>query len=392
MGSDVTSTYVVTDENTGEIYLLQGNDSLLKQNVGHEVIVTGAAYPVRPSDKKGSIGYISPSEPNRTGDTSANAGQKALNFDITHIQPVANNCSQQSESQKAAIAASQAALGSVKSNNPNAIEPKVGYHAQAPQQTPGQQNPSAQDYGRPVAVTGKTGNEGEEFPATTTSSVGQVTPGEETQAGKAQAAGRQTGIGEGGIRQPQAPTAAQGAPPAPEQAAQNPAAAERIASSAQRAEVNNSQHQLGVNAQPNYDQSAQQQTSQANQPVSGYEQNRNPQNQTSLPGASQHIGGGQGHWQQEAEKNQNGQPTLVGCLTSSGPSSHEFYLTEQKSGTRYRLDATREELKDHVNHLVELVGKPGNREKTSKAVASRNEPVFQVSGVQDLAPTCGAAR
>jgi hypothetical protein len=34
MGSDTTSSYVLTDENTGEIYLLQGNDSLLKQNVG----------------------------------------------------------------------------------------------------------------------------------------------------------------------------------------------------------------------------------------------------------------------------------------------------------------------------------------------------------------------
>ena len=247
MGSDVTSSYVLTAENTGEIYLLQGNDSLLKQNVGHEVIVTGTAYPIRPSDKKGSIGSISPSEPNRTGDTSANAGQKALNFDITHIQPVADNCSQQSESQKAAIAATQAALGRVKSNNPNGTEPKVGYHAQAPQQTPGQHNSPAQDYGKPVAVTGKTGNEGEAFPATTTSSVGQATSGAETQAGKAQAAGRQTGNDEGGVRQPQAPTAAQGTPPGPEHAAQNPGAAERIAGSAQRAEVTNSQHQLGVN-------------------------------------------------------------------------------------------------------------------------------------------------
>ncbi|HET7186363.1 MAG TPA: hypothetical protein VFI82_16905 [Terriglobales bacterium] len=334
-GSDVQ--VVVTDEHTGKVYVLHGNDSLLKQNVGHEVIVTGIATPSRPSDKKGSI-----------------------HLEVNHIQAIADTCARQSEPANT-IAASQAALGSV-TINPNATEPHVGYQAQAPQQGPAQSGSLSSTPSNPsVAIAGKTGNRGDTFPVTTTGSTGQVTPGVETQAGVAQSPGQHTGTVKNEIKPVPQTGAAPGAPPAPEQTAQNPIAAERIASSAQRAEVNNSQHQLGVNAQPNYNQSAQQQTARADQAVAGYEHQQAP-------------------------------PTLVGCLVNSdGGARHGYYLQEQKSGLRYRLNAAPAQLKEHINHLVEIVGRPGDREGTSKSVAGANQAVFEVTGVQDLAPTCGAS-
>ena len=382
MGSAVTSSYVLTDEHTGEIYLLRGNDSLLKQNVGHEVLMSGSATAVRPSDKNGSIGYISPSEPHRTA-TSSYAGQKALNFEVTQIQPVADTCSQQSESQKTAIAASQAVLGTV-SKNSTATEPRVGYSAQGPQSKP-EQNPAASSL-PPLPAAGKTGNDGDTHGVSTTASAGQVTPGFQTEAGKEQAPGKQTDVNQN-LELGQQPNAAPGAAPNQEQTAQNPGAAERIASSAQRAEINNSQHQLGVNAQPNYQQSAQQQTERANQPVA--EQKA----QTGLPGASQHTTGGQRERQQQAAEHHKAEPTLVGCLSQSGTSGKEFFLKAQNSGTRYRLSASRQELQDHLNHLVEVVGKPVVQDKgAARGIAGSAEPAFDVAGIRDLAPTCGAAR
>ncbi len=381
VGSVVTSSYVLTDEHTGEIYLLRGNEPLLKENVGHDVLITGIASAIRPSNRKGSIGYISPSEPNRTGDSSAEAGQKALNFEVTYIHSVADRCAQSSESQKAAIAASQAALGSV-SGRRNALEPKVGSQAQAQPQANQQVTTPPVEPGPTQAATGKTGNEGSAMPVTTTGSAGHVTPGVETEAGKAQAPGRQTGLGSAS-----APVEANrpGAPPTPEQTAQNPADAERITSSAQRAEINNSGHQLGVNAQPNYQQNAAQQTRQANRTVTGAE------NSAQLPGASQHMESGRREREERAAERQHAQPTLIGCLQrGSGKDARGFFLTERSSGTRYRLSAAPEELKDHVNHLVEVVGKPAKGDGRSGAVAAGNEAAFDVSGVQDLAPACGA--
>jgi hypothetical protein len=94
-----------------------------------------------------------------------------------------------------------------------------------------------------------------------------------------------------------------------------------------------------------------------------------------------------------SEQNQSSQPTLVGCLVSDGEGSGAgFFLTEKKSGTRYRLSGSTAQLKDHLNHLVEVVGKPANTEAGSTAVAARDEAVYEVTGVQDLAPTCSASR
>jgi len=379
MGSAVTSSYVLTDEHTGEIYLLRGNDSLLKQNVGHEVLMSGSATSIR-SDKKGSIGYISPIEPHRTA-TSSYAGQKALNFEVTQIEPVADTCAQQSESQKAAIAASQAVLGTV-SKNSTATEPRVGYSAQGPPKP--EQNPAASSV-PPLPAAGKTGNIGDTHGVSTTASAGQVTPGFQTEAGKEQAPGKQTDVNQN-LELRQQPNAAPGAAPNQEQTAQNPGAAERIASSAQRAEISNSQHQLGVNAEPNYQQSAQQHTERANQPVA--EQRA----QTGLPGASQHTAGGQRERQQQAEEHHKAEPTLVGCLSQSDTSGKKFFLKEQNSGTRYRLSASRQELNDHLNHLVEVVGKPIQDKGAARGIAGSAELAFDVAGIRDLAPTCGAAR
>lgn len=147
-----------------------------------------------------------------------------------------------------------------------------------------------------------------------------------------------------------------------------------------------------MNAQPDYRQSAEQQTQSANQPISGYEQNRNPQNGTELPGASQQMKA-QPEREKQAEEHQREQPTLVGCLVSGAEGSeHGFFLAEKKSGARYRLKGSEAELKDHLNHLVEVVGKPESGERGSKAVAAKGEAVFDVGGIQDLAPTCGASR
>ena len=41
--------------------------------------------------------------------------------------------------------------------------------------------------------------------------------------------------------------------------------------------------------------------------------------------------------------------------------------------------------------MVEVADEPGQREGESNSVAAGNEAVYEVSGVQDLAPTCGAA-
>src|SRR5690242_3357747 len=224
----------------------------------------------------------------------------------------------------------------------------------------------------PVAVTGKTGNEGGARDVASTASAGSVTPPRESEAGRKQASGDQG--------QKQIPREKQfGAPKTAEETAQNPADAERMAQAAGRAELNNPQRQLGVNARPDYSQ------------------NRNEQKGTELPGASQHpqaSGQREQKREHEAEENQKARPTLTGCLTASGgESSREFFLSEEGSGRRYRLNGTPEQLNDHLNHTVRVAGRPGGGETAGKMVAGKEESSFFVTAVQDLAPTCsGGAR
>jgi hypothetical protein len=45
-----------------------------------------------------------------------------------------------------------------------------------------------------------------------------------------------------------------------------------------------------------------------------------------------------------------------------------------------------------LNHLVEVVGKPVQDKGAAPGIAGSAEPAFDVSGIRDLAPTCGAAR
>ena len=205
----------------------------------------------------------------------------------------------------------------------------------------------------PIAATGKIGNEGDVIPVTSSASAGITTPGVETQAGRAQSPGDQTNLSEGGSKPASQPRAAPGAPVPAEQIGQNPASAERIASSAERAEINNSRHQLGVNAQPNYSQSAQQQTARANQ---------------------------------AAKTGPASSPALTGCLTNT---RQGYGLREEKSGATLRLTASGDMLKDHVNHLVEVTGKQSGAGKSS-AVAGVESGWLQVTGIRDLAPTCSA--
>ncbi len=468
LGSATTGQYILTDQNNGQVYVLQGNDPMLKEQVGHEVLMTGTATPM---PNRTGVGAQSPSTPT-TGGATKLAGKPGLNFDVTHIQRIADTCSQDTAGQRDAIAASQAALGGVGSENRGATEPRIGYAAQNQSReemigcvsgsrndlllnqqqqrrtyrlkgntgqlpsdlgklvkvtghmVPGtgpavsgaqEQAPIFQVSGvqvlessctyqsppgvGPLPATGKTGNSGEAFNVTTTESAGRVTPGNETQAGRAQEPGEQTGLTAGGVPQAQNRTAAQGAPNTAEQTAQNPDDAMKYRNAATESELSNPQQQLGVNAQPSnvgVQQQAQressQQTNRAAQEGQTYGTNRNTRNGTELPGASQQL-----NMPEHARTKREGQAaehhqteaTLVGCLTGSG---HDFFLREQTTGTQYRLNATREDVKDHVNHLVELSGKPGNRTGAENSVAEKNQPVFDVTGVQDLAPTCGAPR
>jgi hypothetical protein len=317
LGSMVRSQFILTDETTGRTYLLQGNDPELKAQVGHEVAMTGMASPI-PNQAKGGIGYHNPSAPTAGATRLAGRGA-ATNFTVTDIERLANQCGRHAQNQRKVIAASEAALGSVNTDDRSALEPQIGYAAQSQSENVllGCVNGSGNDFvlfepqrrrmyflkgggaqlgstvGRLVQVTGRlvpgtgaqqthpvfdvermqviadcgyqmppgaeppqaagrTGNKGDSFPVADTSTVGAVTPGNETQLGRIQEPGRHTGLAAGGLPQMQNQTVANGVPPTAEETAQNPVAAMEYSEAAEQSELNNPQKQLGVNARPSY--------------------------------------------------------------------------------------------------------------------------------------------
>lgn len=229
-------------------------------------------------------------------------------------------------------------------------------------------------------ATGKTGEEGTQFNVTTTRNPRESTPGVETQHGVQQNPSikerpQKYGANSGGGPQM---TASQGAPVPPNANPDNPDNAQKIANAAQQAELSNSQAVLGVNAQPNYSNS---QNPQANaQAVANTAQQ--DRGQTAAGDATNPKGGAQ-------QPGQNAQaqgtaPVFTGCLTQSGK---DFWLAEKSSNERFKIAGDTSKLKDHVNHMVQIIG---NKTGTfGPAVgASGDTQTIQLQAVQDTAPTC----
>ena len=433
--------YVLTDMREGTIYLLSGSDSTLKGHVGQQVAITGVATNIEPSTQKGQPGYINPNAPDAEGGAGTREGSKTKDFQVQYVQQEAAQCQNTNASQANAMAASNAMLGSV-GEGQSGTEPKVGYSPSVGNalegclsggpgnfmlsqpklsrryKVEGDSNQLQQQVGRevqltgylqpgagsvfhadnvqrlaaacnyqsgqmPEAVGGKQGSTGDNVPVTSTGSVGATTPGYQTQAGEAQQPGAAAGLNAGGATPPHQNTEKQGAPIPNEQIGQDRASAERIDNAAHMGEVGgyrSGNYGLNGNA-PNYSQAqgappATQSGSANNAPGSAADSTQDQKGQGSEGGMA------------PTHDQKPNRATLTGCLEGK-KGGHEFTLATQ-DGRRIRLHATREDFKDHLNHLVQVVGEMGPTSQKHKAVAGRGgNEVFTVDGINDLAPTCG---
>lgn len=198
-------------------------------------------------------------------------------------------------------------------------------------------------------VTGKTGPGGTALNVTTTATVGQTTPGVETEAGLKQNPSLTTGnfnrvtIRNGATIN----TASQGAPPDPRE--ENPQEAERIANSATRSELNN-QQQLGVNAQPNYSgESNPQQTQQ-------FTANEAQAERGQAAGSTQVLRGGAqaANAAPAAEEQGTGTaPVFVGCIQQH---DNQTVLVEAGSNEMFHIDAQGRDVGQFLNRQVRIAG------------------------------------
>ena len=435
--------YVLTDMHQGTIYLLSGNDSLLKGHVGQQVAMTGVAGNIEPSNRPGQPGYINPNQPDTSGEAGTREGSKTKTFQVQYVQKEAGQCQNTSASQANAIAASNASLGSV-ANNSNATEPQTGYTAggdnglqgclsggpgnymlsqpalrrhyqvegndsqlQAqvghtvrltghlqPGESPVFQADGVQQLAAscnyqtnesPQATSGKTGNSQDEVPVTTTASAGTPTPGYQTQAGQAQQPGSATGLNAGGATPPPDNTEKNGAPVPNEQIGQDRASAERISNAAHMGEVGgyeSGNYGLNGNA-PNYSQAKGQ------PPASQSGQENNAPGSATVNTQNQKGQGSEGGMAPNRDAKPN-RTTLTGCLKGS-KNGHEFTLAT-KDGRHVSLQSTQEDLKNHLNHTVQIIGEQGNFSPQHSGIAGRNGGgMFLVDGVNDLAPTCSGS-
>ena len=225
----------------------------------------------------------------------------------------------------------------------------------------------------PLPATGKAGVQGKAETVTSTATVEQATPGVQTQRGVSQDPGK-GGHNPGHVAHP---TASQAAPPNPN--IENPDEAQRIANAAQQSELSN-QSQLGVTAQPNY--------SNANSPQANAQAvaNTAQQERGQASGSQQVFKGGEkqapGGKNAQGNQNSGGTPILTGCLSHDGA---QYWLAQQ-SGSRVRLVGDEANLKEHVDHTVQVVAKNTNGETAS--VSAGGESAVQVRAIQDVAPTC----
>ena len=235
-----------------------------------------------------------------------------------------------------------------------------------------------------LPATGKTGNAGKALDVTTTATVEQTTPGVQTERGEQQnptkKESKKTGARPNAA---EAPTASQGAPMNASANGQNPDNAQRVANAAQRAEIGHGQPTLGVKAQPNYsnagkpDANAQAVAEQAQQ-----DRGRASGSEKVLQGGGQQANAGR-TTPQTAQSNGTA-PVFTGCLAQIGK---DVWLTEQGSSERFRVAGDASNLKDHLNHTVQIVG---NKTGTNGPAigASGNTATIHVQAIQDIAPTC----
>lgn len=435
--------YILTDEHAGTIYLLSGNEALLKGHVGQQVAITGVANNIEPSNRPGQPGYINPSAPDSEGAAGTRAGAKSKSFEVQYVQQEAAQCQKTNAAQANGIAASNAMLGTVANGNSGAA-PRVGYtagqenglqgclsggpgnymlsqaHLRRQYKVEGDQGKLQPQVGHlvqltgnlqpgeapvfkaddvrqlaascnyqsnesPQATAGKTGNSGDQVPVSSTASAGSVTPGVQTQAGETQNPKDQAALNPGGAKPPHNDTEKNGAPTPNEQIGQDRASAERISKAAHKGEVGGYQSgNYGLNGNaPDYSPAkgrppATQSAAQGNAPGSAAENTQNQKGQGS-------EGGMAANRDQKPDRT-----TLTGCLEGS-KNGHEFTLRTE-DGRRVRLQSNREDLKDHLNHTVQIVGEQGGSSAQHKAVAGHNgEQRFTVDGINDLAPACGGS-
>ncbi|MGH9642358.1 MAG: hypothetical protein ACRD3Q_08015 [Terriglobales bacterium] len=199
-------------------------------------------------------------------------------------------------------------------------------------------------------VTGGTGTEGTAFNVSSTASLGQPTPGVETEPGVKQNPSMAEGVANFGANRNTRPTysESQGAPPDPRM--ENPQEAERIANSATRSELNNSS-QLGVNAQPNYaGESNPQQTQQ-------FTANEAQQQRGQATGSTQVLRGGGQNANTSATANEEAgpgnSPVFTGCIEQR---NNKLVLVESATNQMFEVDAQGRNVGSFVNQQVRIVG------------------------------------
>jgi hypothetical protein len=200
-------------------------------------------------------------------------------------------------------------------------------------------------------VTGGTGAQGTAFVVSSTSSLGQPTPGVETEPGVKQNPKMAEGVSNFGAYPvtPAQRTASDGAPPNPR--IENPMEAERIANAAARNELNNTR-QLGVNAQPNY---AAETTAQQTQQLAASEaqQMRGQAGQSGQVLSSGAAGQTDNNGTPQQEASPGTSPVFAGCVTEH---DNKAILVETATSEQFRLDAGNTDLGQYMNRQVRVVG------------------------------------
>lgn len=241
--------------------------------------------------------------------------------------------------------------------------------------------------GAAYPATGKTGANHDALNVTSTNSSRQTTPGAQTEAGVKQNPStnerpQQYGANSGGS----APlTASQGAPTDSSANPVNADNAQRIANAAQQSELSNSKATLGVNAQPNY--------SNAKNPQANAQAIANQAQQERGQAAAGDAGNPKGGERQAAGAGQNAQqltpgtggaPVFTGCLTQSGNS---YFLNEKSSNEKFRIAGDTSKLKEHVNHMVQIVGNKTGTHGSAVGTSGDTQTLY-VQAIEDSAPTC----
>lgn len=85
------------------------------------------------------------------------------------------------------------------------------------------------------------------------------------------------------------------------------------------------------------------------------------------------------------QETDTGKRSITGCVSRSGD---HFVLTEQGTGTTYRLDGEGDKLDDHVGHMVTLTGEA---EKLNETSSSGAQMEFDVEELHHVSDSCTAS-